>query len=175
MKRFEKEREIFHYLLKDLLRHEEVLKMKEYIQHGDLSTYDHAVNVAWTSFRFSRRLGLKVDERSLLRGALLHDFYLYDWHVRDENRKRFHGFYHPKTALRNARAHFSVNKIEEDIILKHMWPLTPMLPRYRESYVVLLADKYCSVKDTLGFENRERHTEYSASRMKPEEERRQQE
>ena len=159
MNRIEKEREIFDYLLKDLLSHEEVLKMRAYIQHGDLSIYDHAVNVAWTSFSLSRKLGLKVDERSLLRGALLHDFYLYDWHVPDENRKRFHGFHHPRTALRNARAHFPINRVEEDIILKHMWPLTPKLPRYRESWVVLMADKYCSVKDTLGFENSENHIE----------------
>ncbi|MFH5836215.1 HD domain-containing protein [Proteiniclasticum sp. C24MP] len=150
-----KDREIFEYMLKDLLHHEEVLKMKGFIQHGDLSTYDHAVNVAWTSYRLSKKLGLKVDDRSLLRGALLHDFYLYDWHVRDENRKRFHGFHHPRTALRNAKRHFSVNEIEEDIILKHMWPLTLKFPKYRESFVVMMADKICSIKDTLGFENSE--------------------
>lgn len=152
MKKTKREREVFDYILQDLLHHEEVLKMKGFIQHGDLSTYDHAVNVAWTSFRLSRQLRLKVDERSLLRGALLHDFYLYDWHVRTEGRKRFHGFHHPKTALKNARKHFPVNPIEEDIILKHMWPLTPKLPRYRESYVVMMADKLCSIRDTLGLD-----------------------
>ena len=147
-------RETFEYILEDLLKDEEVLKMKDYIQHGDLSTYDHAVNVAWTSFVLAKNLRLKVDERSLLRGALLHDFYLYDWHIRDENRKRFHGFHHPGTALRNAKKHFTINKIEKDIILKHMWPLTPKLPKYRESYVVMVADKICSIRDTLVLESR---------------------
>lgn len=148
------ERETFEYILKDLLSDEEVLKMKDFIQHGNLSTYDHVVNVAWTSFILARNLRLRVDERSLLRGALLHDFYLYDWHIRDENRKRFHGFHHPGTALRNAKKHFTVNEIEKDIILKHMWPLTLKLPKYRESYVVMVADKICSIRDTLGLEDK---------------------
>ena len=148
----DKERENFNYLLQDLLHHEEVLKMKSFIQHGTMTTYEHAVNVAWTSYRISRRLRLKVDERSLLRGALLHDFYLYDWHVRDEGRKRFHGFHHHRTAHENAMKHFRLNPIEEDIILKHMWPLTVKFPRYRESLVVTLADKICSIMDTLGLD-----------------------
>jgi uncharacterized protein len=147
------DRRVFDYILEDLLHDEEVLKMKDFIQHGDLSTYDHAINVAWTSLRLARNLRLKVDERSLLRGALLHDFYLYDWHIRDKNRKPLHGFHHPGTALRNAKKHFTINKIEKDIILKHMWPLTPKLPKYRESYVVMVADKICSIRDTLGLDN----------------------
>ena len=123
--------------------------MKSFIQHGTMTTYDHAVNVAWTSYRLAKKLRLRVDERSLVRGALLHDFYLYDWHVRDEGRKRFHGFHHHRTAHRNALRYFKLNEIEEDIILKHMWPLTLKLPRYRESFVVTLSDKICSIRDTL--------------------------
>ena len=56
--------------------------------------------------------------------------------------------------LKNAMKHFRLTPIEEDIILKHMWPLTIKLPRYRESYLVSLADKIVSIKDTLGFTKR---------------------
>ena len=35
-----------------------------------------------------------------------------------------HGFRHPATALRNARKHFALNKVEENVIISHMWPLT---------------------------------------------------
>ncbi len=36
---------------------------------------------------------------------------------------------------------FSINKIEEDIILKHMFPLNIDIPKYRESWIVTVADK----------------------------------
>ena len=39
--------------------------------------------------------------------------------------------------------------MEEDIIGKHMWPLTAPLPYYKESYMVSLADKICAVCETL--------------------------
>ena len=52
---------------------ERLMKMKEYVQHGDVSTYDHAVLVAFYSCMLACRLGLKYDERALIRGALLHD------------------------------------------------------------------------------------------------------
>ena len=35
--------------------------------------------------------------------------------------------------------------VERDIIRKHMFPLTPALPRYRESLLVSAVDKACSV------------------------------
>ena len=50
---------------------ERLMKMKEYVQHGDVSTYDHAVLVAFYSCMLACRLGLKYDERALIRGALL--------------------------------------------------------------------------------------------------------
>ena len=74
----------------------------------------------------------------------MHDFYLYDWH-QEKPYKGLHGFAHPGIALQNAQRYFELNDKEQDIIRKHMWPLTPMLPRYRESYVVMLVDKYCAV------------------------------
>ena len=76
---------------------------------------------------------------------MLHDFYYYDWrdkHV--EGQKRFHAFRHPRIALNNAKDLFELNEVEQDIIIKHMWPLTIMLPTYKESYIVTLVDKYCA-------------------------------
>ena len=56
-----------------------------------------------------------------------------------------HGFTHPQTALENAKAHFDVDKREEDMIVKHMWPLTVKLPKYAESYVIVAIDKYSAM------------------------------
>ena len=64
-------------------------------------------------------------------------------------REKFHGLEHPKIAVANARKYFSLNDIEEDIIRKHMWPLTLVPPKYKESYIVSFADKYLSSKEFI--------------------------
>ena len=95
--------------------------------------------------------GNAVSPDELYAAGLLHDMFLYDWHTHGkETGNRFHGLTHPKVALENAEKEFHLNDVERDIILKHMWPLTPVPPLYRESYVVLYHDKICSTRETLG-------------------------
>ena len=93
-------------------------------------------------------LRIRTDQRALVRGALLHDYFLYDWHKADPSH-RLHGFYHPGTALRNARQDFALTPREENIIHRHMFPLTPMPPATREAWIVCLADKYCAAAETV--------------------------
>ena len=55
-----------------------------FIQHGNVSVYAHVLSVALASLAIAdalARLGIRVDRPSLTRGALLHDYFLYDWHV----------------------------------------------------------------------------------------------
>ena len=105
-------------------------------QHGKISCYEHSLFVTYLSLRLARALCLSVDAASLVRGALLHDYFLYDWHISDKSH-RFHGFYHAGKALHNARRDFYLNPIEEDIIGKHMFPLNlTEVPRCRESVIV---------------------------------------
>lgn len=143
---FEKE---YYEAVQDILQHEEFLKLKDYFHHNS-SIYHHVHDVAYLSYRISKYL--KLDYRSAARGALLHDFFLYDWRnhdVPDLPREKFHGLEHPKIAVANARKHFSINDIEEDIIKKHMWPLTIVPPKYKESYIVSFADKYLSSREFI--------------------------
>lgn len=44
-----------------------------------------------------------------------------------------------------------MNEIEIDIIKKHMWPLTIVLPKYKEALVVMLVDKYCALMEMMGY------------------------
>lgn len=138
----------FNHLVLPLLKHPEVRKMMDYTQHGDTSCLAHCLSVTYTSYVFSKRLGINIDEASLIRGALLHDFFLYDWHDKDAH-QRFHGFRHPGIALQNARTYFDLNDIECDIISHHMWPLTPTPPHSKEAYIVTCMDKWCSIKETI--------------------------
>ncbi|MEE1504614.1 MAG: hypothetical protein UGF89_10270, partial [Acutalibacteraceae bacterium] len=43
----------------------------------------------------------------------------------------------------------TLNKKEEDIIKKHMWPLTVIPPKYLESFVVTSMDKYCATIEMI--------------------------
>ena len=81
-------------------------------------------------------------------GLSCYDYFLYDWHVPSSS-NRNHAFKHPHYAYENARVDFNLNEKERDIILKHMFPLTVKPPRFKESYIVMLADKYCAVYETL--------------------------
>ena len=107
-------------------------KEKEYMQHGSTSVYEHSVKVAYISLCLAKWLHLKVDPVSLMRGALLHDYFLYDWHEKDRSH-RLHGFRHASTALRNAEGYFQLNEVEKNIIARHMFPLNPIPPKYKRS------------------------------------------
>ncbi|MDR0287745.1 MAG: HD domain-containing protein [Clostridiales bacterium] len=129
--------------VKDLLDHEKVNELKNYTQHGGTTCFEHSVRVSLYSYKICKLL--KWDYKSAARGGLLHDFFLYDWHTTSLDGK-LHGFEHPKIALNNAEKEFEVNNIEKDIILKHMWPLTiSKVPKYKESVVVSLMDKYSAI------------------------------
>ena len=129
-------------VLSDILNHQLFLSMDSYRHHANVSCLDHTLLVADLVYTTARRWGL--DHHSATRGALLHDFYLYDWHTGGPG---FHGLKHARIALRNAESVFSLNDIEKNAILRHMWPLTPIPPRYPESLLVSLADKVSSYRE----------------------------
>ncbi|MBO5094651.1 MAG: HD domain-containing protein [Lachnospiraceae bacterium] len=135
---------------RDILRSEHHKRTRYDIQHGDTSVRRHTINVARYSILISEKLGIRCDKQALIRGALLHDFFLYDWHDKDHiSLFRLHGIHHPGIALRNAEKEFSLSALERDIIKKHMWPLTVVPPTCREAWIVSMADKYCSLMETV--------------------------
>lgn len=150
MKQQEPWREDREYMecVRDILEHPVFNSMEQYIQHGNTTCRDHCIHVSWKSSLLCRRYG--GDWRSAARAGLLHDLFLYDWHTHaKETGKHFHGITHPRTALINARKYFDLSKEEEDIILRHMWPLTLIPPRTAAGMAVALADKVCTVEETL--------------------------
>lgn len=138
----------------DILAHEHMEIERRAFQHGIVSTYEHSVDVARCAVFLGDRLHLwrRVDLRSLVRAALLHDYFLYDWHDKDDGEHRLHGFRHPYTAARNAEEDFGLNEVERDSIRRHMFPLTPIPPKYVEGYLVTLADKICAFRETFSLD-----------------------
>lgn len=146
----------FQKHVEDILEHSEVKKMKNFIQHGDIDTLTHSYIVAYYSYWLCLRLRIRRNIRSVARGAMLHDFYLYDWHIPDKSH-RLHGFFHPEKSLKNAEKHFEINWIEKHIIETHMWPLTiRKIPRNKESAVVCIVDKVCSIAEIIGLKSLDR-------------------
>ena len=138
---------------KDIILSPEAQVLKTFTQHGETTVFEHCLSVAKFSLLMAhfleRTLKISIDKDSLVRGALLHDYFLYDWHDKTVPGRRVHGFTHPTTARKNAERDFGLNDLERDIISKHMFPVTPFPPMHRESVIVNLADKWCALCETL--------------------------
>ncbi len=122
----------------------------QYIQHGNTTVRDHTISVACMCVKLAPAFRIKSDSYSdLVRAALLHDYFLYDWHIKDADRKGLHGFTHASAAVTCAAADFAVTPQMAQIMKTHMWPLNPAPPRSRTAIVLTLADKICSLNETF--------------------------
>lgn len=137
-----------HKLGKEILDSDNMKREKRFIQHANVSTYDHSISVATTSLTLAAIFRVKVDKVSLVRGALLHDFFLYDWHDKTAMPKA-HAYLHPLIAFDNAKKEFKLNAIEKNIIQAHMFPLSIVMPKYKESWIVVMADKICAMNEIV--------------------------
>jgi len=135
--------------VEDILNHEEYQRLALFTHHRPFTTLEHSLRVAQIAYNWSIRLEKKVnlDTHAITRGALLHDFFLYDWHKLRPDGSRWHGFRHPRIACQNAERCFELSEKEKDIILSHMWPLTLRLPRSKEAFLVMFADKMASIQE----------------------------
>lgn len=143
----------------DILEHPRFQQLRSFQHHGEgNSVYDHSVAVAEAAYAIARRMRLSGDETaSVVRAALLHDFFGYDWHS-DRFRRflsryagwqrlvRMHGFVHGHIAAERAARIFGLNAAECEAIARHMFPLAAM-PRTRLAWIVSLADKIVAAKE----------------------------
>lgn len=134
-------------IIEDLLENEDLLKLDEITHHHYTTRLTHSLFVSYVSYKLAKSRGL--DFVSTARAGLLHDFFLEE---RDEILALgmgSHNSAHPKIALKNARKITEINDLEKDIILKHMFLCTIKggFPRYKESFIVTLVDKYCAISE----------------------------
>ena len=127
-----------------------IQKLKQYPNHKISNLYDHSSRVAVCAYDLSRRLHICINGKSLAKGAMLHDFYLYHARANQDISVREHWLGHPKTALMNAEKVFHLTELEKNIILSHMWPLNFLhFPRSREAVLVSAADKICACGELI--------------------------
>ncbi len=137
-------------VLSEVRSSRKVQEMKRFIQHGRVTTYEHCMSVARLSYRINSKFSLHSDLKVLLVGAMLHDFYLYDWHDFDNGEHLLHGFTHPMAASSNAKKYFNIDDRTGKVISCHMWPFNPVrIPTSREAWIVCIADKCVSLHETI--------------------------
>lgn len=159
MRTMNREFEEFFAYAKPILLHP-IYRLQKHYSHHTRSLYDHSVLVAYCAFKMGKRLSLDVE--SIVRGALLHDFFLYDWHIEGKKhpKKLFkkHGFTHAKKSYINASFFFQLNVVEKDIILKHMFPLNIRSPLYIESWLVNVVDNIITFREYFFHRNGKPHS-----------------
>lgn len=148
MNKYREEKYIIEYckILEDLLNHPKVKEMKKYPHHRNIDTHFHSVYVSYNVFKISKKLNL--DFKEITRAALLHDFYLYDWHITKHEEK--HAWYHPKQAVKNTQKYIgNLSEMQKEMILYHMWPLAKT-PRSIGGFILTFCDKHCANMDLVG-------------------------
>ena len=85
-RKFARQRDLYRKIQNaapDILQSKNFNSTKGYIQHGDMTVNQHCLNVAKLSIAISEKLHIRCEKEEMIRGALLHDYFLYDWHIGD--------------------------------------------------------------------------------------------
>lgn len=134
----------------DIINSDELKPLKNITHHISTTRFQHCINVSYYSYILCRKLGLNA--RSAARAGLLHDLFYYDRKEYNSLREKgefSHSMMHSLMAVQNAKKLTEISDLEQDIIEKHMWPVTRSLPKYKESYIITIIDKYCAVLEVF--------------------------
>ena len=134
-------------IINEILNKEKVQQMKKYRQHYNINCFYHCLFVSYNTYLICKKHHL--DYISAARAGMLHDLFLYDWRKRENGRKGLHAFTHGKTAFKQASTFLNLNDKEKDMIIKHMWPVTLAIPKYKETFIITLVDKYFAVAEAF--------------------------
>lgn len=150
--------------VEDILLNDEFQKRKLFSHHHKITVWDHSILVSFKSFMVAKYFN--ADARTCAIAGLLHDFYTQAWIYNEELAKiddgayvqeigkkkplfKMHGFVHGSDAAKNYIKYFP--ELENDkitnSIARHMFPLTPIPPKYREGLIITMIDKMNSVRE----------------------------
>ena len=158
------EKERLEKLYQSFLKDEKILRMKDISMHRGSNCYIHCFKVAKRAVNKSlnkKDINLEV----VLIGAILHDYYLYDWR-KDRSKLKKHAKNHPNIAIENAIRDFNISNDVQKVIKSHMWPINiKEYPNTKEARIVSLYDKAVTIRETLTSKKykqrkREKHLSY---------------
>ena len=142
------QKEELESIYQSFLHDERILKMQEITMHRGSNCYIHSFKVAKLAIKRALRHH-KGNLYTILIGAILHDYYLYDWRIeRDKMRK--HLSTHPYTAAENAERDFGIHESIKKVIQSHMWPVNfTDFPKTKEARIISNADKTIYLKEIV--------------------------
>ncbi|MDE7263544.1 MAG: HD domain-containing protein [Anaeroplasmataceae bacterium] len=136
----------FFQTIEKIINTPDFKKLKQYRHHGNITTYSHVIKVAYMSYCYAIKHQYRIQKKELLRAALLHDLYFYDWHDK-HNGVHLHGLFHPKTAVKNAQQLYHITAREKRHMIHHMFPLTLLPPTTKEGWIICIFDKIAALSD----------------------------
>ena len=136
----------------DIIESDEFKRMHSQKHHMVTSLGRHTVSTARMGLAlcdFLNNHGISVDEKKVVRTALLHDVGMLDREKKYRN-NFVCGKRHPTDSADAARKIWpEIDKESLDAIQSHMWPLSTKMPHTKEGFVLCVADKLASVKDVI--------------------------
>ncbi len=131
----------FINIIDKIINNRKFKKLKSVQHHYVTNRYDHNLSVAYKVYKLTKFLNL--DYVNITRAAVMHDFYFDD----DFTSSRKSLFNHPKKSLQNAKKITTLNVVQENIIISHMFPIGGKPPKYKESIIVDFLDDVVSIKE----------------------------
>ena len=136
----------YYDCVSDIIMRKQVQELKNFTHHISTTRFQHCVNVSYYSYIVCKKF--RLNARSAARAGLLHDLFYYDRKQYNASRTKgqvSHSMQHSLQASANAAELTDITSLERDMIEKHMWPATRPMPRYKETYIITVIDKYCAV------------------------------
>lgn len=131
-----KQKREFDFIVKDIIENTD-FKELDYEYHHGISRYGHVLRVAKGVYQLTKVLGFNYVDAT--RAALLHDFY-FDYQVEEISACKTL-IAHQNLAVLNASKYYDLTEMQENMIASHMFPLSKILPKYKESFCISIVDK----------------------------------
>lgn len=129
-------KEEFDLLVKDIINNQNFRELDNEMHHG-ISRFGHSCRVAEGVYKVTKKL--HFDYKEATRAALLHDFY-FNYQL-EENGDVKNLVEHPSMALLNASKYYNLSNLQKNMIESHMFPMSRVLPKYKESICLTIVDK----------------------------------
>ena len=113
------------------------------MQHGTTSIYRHSLNVAYTSLWMMERWQIRLEPKITCERALLHDYFLCDWHQKDSRTACTASVTQKQRLKCTERLPFKLKEKISSHVICSLW--IPVPPQCREAWIVCLADKWCAL------------------------------
>lgn len=130
-----REKEEFEKIIKEI-DNNNFRELDNELHHG-ISRYAHSYRVAKGVYKVTKKLNWNYEEAT--KAALLHDFY-FDYQL-EENTPMKNLVEHQKVSILNASKYYELSDLQKNMIASHMFPLSKVLPKYKESICLTLVDK----------------------------------